>query len=157
MWILEISTQNHIQHMAISDQSTNCRVWDSGNHGMCSDIVSDKSSDFTPLQRIGWLIGFNGWKVKYGFMKKILMSIAYVLLNSDLGSDESIIGEVKQILEKEDMTYEVQGVYGVYDIVLKLTSNNAEKLRAIITNKVRRISKVQSTLTMMVIEEQDNL
>lgn len=85
------------------------------------------------------------------------MSIAYVLLNSDLGSDESIIGEVKQILEKEDMTYEVQGVYGVYDIVLKLTSNNAEKLRAIITNKVRRISKVQSTLTMMVIEEQDNL
>lgn len=90
-------------------------------------------------------------------MKKILMSIAYVLLNSDLGSDESIIGEVKQILEKEDMTYEVQGVYGVYDIVLKLTSNNAEKLRAIITNKVRRISKVQSTLTMMVIEEQDNL
>jgi DNA-binding Lrp family transcriptional regulator len=48
-------------------------------------------------------------------------------------------------------------VYGVYDIVLKLTSKDAEKLRAIITNKVRKISKVQSTLTMMVIEEQENL
>ena len=48
-------------------------------------------------------------------------------------------------------------MYGVYDIVLKLTSNDAEKLRAIITNKVRKISKVQSTLTMMVIEEQENL
>ena len=85
------------------------------------------------------------------------MPTAYVLLNSDLGSDESIITEVKQILSEEDVTYEVQGVYGVYDIVLKLTSDNAEKVRAIITNKVRKISKVQSTLTMMVIEEQENL
>ncbi len=85
------------------------------------------------------------------------MSTAYVLLNSDLGSDESIINEVKQILAEEDIISEVQGVYGVYDIVLKLTSDDAEKLRAVITNKVRKISKVQSTLTMMVIEEQENL
>jgi DNA-binding Lrp family transcriptional regulator len=90
-------------------------------------------------------------------MKKTLVPTAYVLLNSDLGSDETIINEVKQILTEEDVKYEVQGVYGVYDIVLKLTSSDAEKLRAIITNKVRKISKVQSTLTMMVIEEQENL
>jgi DNA-binding Lrp family transcriptional regulator len=82
---------------------------------------------------------------------------AYVLLNSDLGSDESIIDEVKKTLVEEDVTYEIQGVYGVYDIVLKLSSNDAEKLRGIITNKVRKISKIQSTLTMMVIEEQENL
>ena len=85
------------------------------------------------------------------------MTTAYVLLNSDLGSDESIINEVKQILAEEKVSYEVQGVYGVYDIVLKLSSDDAEKLRSIITNKVRKISKVQSTLTMMVIEEQENL
>lgn len=86
------------------------------------------------------------------------MPTAYVLLNSDLGSDESIIKEVKQILEDEGgIKYEVQGVYGVYDIVLKLSSDNSENLRAIITNKIRRISKVQSTLTMMVIEEQEKL
>ncbi len=85
------------------------------------------------------------------------MPTAYVLLNSDLGSDSTIITEVKQILQEEDIQYEVQGVYGVYDIVLKLSSENAEKLRSIITNKIRKISKVQSTLTMMVIEEQENL
>ena len=89
-------------------------------------------------------------------MKKIFVPTAYVLLNSDLGSDESIIKEVKQILTGEDVKFEIQGVYGVYDIVLKLTSDDAEKLRGIITNKVRKISKVQSTLTMMVIEEQEN-
>jgi len=64
---------------------------------------------------------------------------------------------MSKILVEEDVTYEIQGVYGVYDIVLKLTSNDAEKLRGIITNKVRKISKIQSTLTMMVIEEQENL
>jgi DNA-binding Lrp family transcriptional regulator len=90
-------------------------------------------------------------------MKNHLLPTAYVLLNSDQWSDESNINEVKQILAEEDIAYEVQGVYGVYDIVLKLSSNDAEKLRAIITNKVRKISKVQSTLTMMVIEEQENL
>lgn len=85
------------------------------------------------------------------------MPTAYVLLNSDLGSDESIINEVKHILIDEDVTSEIQGVYGVYDIVLKLSSDDAEKLRAIITDKIRKIGKVQSTLTMMVIEEQENL
>ena len=86
------------------------------------------------------------------------MPTAYVLLNSDLGSDETIISKVKEILDNEaDVKYEVQGVYGVYDIVLKVSSDNAENLRSVITNKIRKIDKVQSTLTMMVIQEQDKL
>jgi DNA-binding Lrp family transcriptional regulator len=86
------------------------------------------------------------------------MPTAYVLLNSDLGSDETIISKVKEILDNEEnVKYEVQGVYGVYDIVLKVTSDNSENLRSVITNKIRKIDKVQSTLTMMVIEEQENL
>ena len=84
------------------------------------------------------------------------MPTAYVLLNSDLGSDESIITKVKEILDGESsVKYEVQGVYGVYDIVLKISSENTENLRSVITNKIRKIDKVQSTLTMMVIEEQE--
>ena len=85
------------------------------------------------------------------------MATAYVLLNSDLGSDVSIIAEIKEKLVDEKLKFEVRGVYGVYDIVLKLTSDDAEKLRALITNKIRKISRVQSTLTMIVIEEQENL
>ena len=86
------------------------------------------------------------------------MPTAYVLLNSDLGNDESIINEVKEILDVEsEVNYEVQGVYGVYDIILKISVDNTEALRSIITNKIRKINKVQSTLTMMVIEEQEKL
>lgn len=86
------------------------------------------------------------------------MPTAYVLLNSDLGTDESIISEVKQLLEGEsEIKYEVQGVYGVYDVVLKITADDTNVLRSMITNKIRKIGKVQSTLTMMVIEEQEIL
>lgn len=82
---------------------------------------------------------------------------AYVLLNSDLGSDATVIKEVKDLLAGEtDVSFEIQGVYGVYDIVLKLMSADTENLRHVITNKVRKIPKVQSTLTMMVIEEQES-
>ena len=84
------------------------------------------------------------------------MPTAYVLINSDLGTDESIIKKLKDILSAEkDVKFEIQGVYGIYDIILKLTSSNAERLRSIITFKIRKIIQVQSTLTMTVIEEQE--
>ena len=86
----------------------------------------------------------------------MVVPIAYVLINSDLGSDESIIKKLKDILSAEkDVKFEIQGVYGIYDIILKLTSSNAERLRSIITFKIRKIIQVQSTLTMTVIEEQE--
>ncbi len=85
------------------------------------------------------------------------MPTTYILLNSDLGSDVEIIQKIKEILDKEgkDVQYEVQGVYGVYDIIVKITAGNMDLLRNIITNKIRKIDKVYSTLTMMVIEEQE--
>ena len=84
------------------------------------------------------------------------MPTAYILINSDLGTDESIIIKIKEILANEkDIQYEIQGVYGVYDIVLKLSSDDMGTLRSTITNKIRKITSVESTLTMMVIEEQE--
>ena len=84
------------------------------------------------------------------------MSTSYILINSDLGTDESIIAKIKEVLaDKKDIQYEIQGVYGVYDIVLKLSSDDIDTLRSTITNQIRKIASVQSTLTMMVIEEQE--
>ncbi len=84
------------------------------------------------------------------------MPTTYILINSDLGSDVEIIQKIKQILGSESsIKYEIQGVYGVYDIIVKITANSMDLLRSIITNKIRKIDKVYSTLTMMVIEEQE--
>lgn len=86
------------------------------------------------------------------------MPTAFILLNSDLGSDQEIVTKIKEILNVEKgLKFEVQGVYGIYDIVVKIESENADHLRSVITNKIRKIDKVQSTLTMMVIEEQEHL
>jgi len=86
------------------------------------------------------------------------LPIAFILLNSDLGSDQEIITKLKEMLAVEKgIKYEVQGVYGIYDIVVKIEAANADLLRTIITSKIRKIDKVQSTLTMMVIEEQERL
>lgn len=59
------------------------------------------------------------------------------------------------LADQKDVELEIHGVYGVYDIVVKLSSDNSEKLRSIVTNDIRKIENVQSTLTMMVIEQQE--
>lgn len=87
--------------------------------------------------------------------RRARVPVSFVLINSEHGSDESVIEALKGVLAGEEgVEYEMQGVYGVYDIVLRLSSDDAARLRSIITNKVRRVGRVQSTLTMMVIEEQ---
>ena len=87
-----------------------------------------------------------------------MLPTSYILINSDLGTDETIITKIKEILaDIKQIQYEIRGVYGVYDIVLKLSSDDIDALRSTITNKIRKIASVESTLTMMVIEEQEKL
>ena len=84
------------------------------------------------------------------------MPISYVLINSNLGTDVEIIKKIKEMIANQnDVKLEIQGVYGVYDILLKLSSDDSKKLRSIVTNDIRKIENVQSTLTMMVIEQQE--
>ena len=81
------------------------------------------------------------------------MPIAYVLINSELGTDVDVISQIKKIFEDEKISsFDILGVYGVFDIVIKISADD-EKLRNLITNKIRKIKQVQSTLTMMVIEK----
>ena len=87
----------------------------------------------------------------------MLLPTSYVLINSNLGTDVEIITKIKEFMRNQDeVQFEIQGVYGVYDIILKLTADDNTKLRAIVTNDIRKIENVQSTLTMMVIEQQEN-
>ena len=78
------------------------------------------------------------------------MPTAYVLINCDLGSESEIIRKIKELPE----VVEVNGVFGVYDIIVRVSSDNMDKLREIITWRIRKIDKVRSTLTMIVIEGQ---
>ncbi|GBC73713.1 MAG: Lrp/AsnC ligand binding domain-containing protein [Candidatus Nitrosocaldus sp.] len=76
------------------------------------------------------------------------MPIAFVLINAEMGSEEALIKELKQL----DGVKEVYTVYGVYDIIAKVESDSMEKVKETITWKIRRLPNVRSTLTMIVIE-----
>ncbi len=76
------------------------------------------------------------------------MSTAYVLINCDLGFDTEIIDEIRQLEEVK----EAHGIFGAYDIIVKLESDNVENLRDVITWKIRKLNRVRSTLTLMATE-----
>ena len=56
--------------------------------------------------------------------------------------------------ENKSVKYELQGVYGVYDIVVKIESESIDDVKNILA-KIRRVNKIISTITMLVIEEQE--
>jgi len=76
------------------------------------------------------------------------MATAYVLINCDLGYEEQIIEELKHISDVK----EVNGVFGAYDILAKVESDQIRTLRETLMWKIRKIDKVRSTLTLMGIE-----
>jgi len=72
------------------------------------------------------------------------MESLYILINCDLGSEVDIIKELAKIPEVQ----EVRGTYGIYDIFVKLQTDSGSTLENIITNKIRRIPKIRSTVTL---------
>src|SRR2546426_4889967 len=76
------------------------------------------------------------------------MPMAFVLINAEIGSEDAVVKELKAVSNVK----EAYMVYGVYDIVAKVAADSMDKLKEIITWKVRRLNKVKSTLTMIVIE-----
>jgi len=76
------------------------------------------------------------------------MSVAFVLLNIEPGSEQELL----KVLRKIENVEEAHFVYGVYDIILKVSADSLEKVKETVAQKIRRLDKVRSTLTMLVIE-----
>ncbi len=79
------------------------------------------------------------------------MEIAYVLISCDLGTEETIIEDLKHI----DSVKEVQGTFGAYDIIVKVENQKRDKIKETIIWNVRKLEHVRSTLSLMTIPEQN--
>ena len=77
-----------------------------------------------------------------------MTATAYVLINAELGNEEQVLAALKEIEE----VVEANLVYGVYDVIVKITAETLVDLKEIISFKVRRLDNVRSTLTMIVME-----
>jgi len=75
----------------------------------------------------------------------LIMSIAYVFLNCDIGYEKSVIAQLQQI----DVVKEVHGTHGSYDILAKLESLSNEELSQAISYKVRKFKNVKSSMTLL--------
>lgn len=69
---------------------------------------------------------------------------AYVMMNCELGSEKEVITSLKKI----NFVKEVHGTLGLYDIVIQIETPTEEKIQEIVTGVIRKMSKIQSTVTL---------
>jgi DNA-binding Lrp family transcriptional regulator len=78
------------------------------------------------------------------------MPLAFVLINTEIGAEEEVLQQLRQMPSIK----EAYLVYGVYDIVAKVEAESMDKLKEIVSWNIRRLEKVRSTLTMLVMTSQ---
>jgi DNA-binding Lrp family transcriptional regulator len=77
------------------------------------------------------------------------MPSAFVLVNVESGSESNLLNQIKNV----EGVKESYVSYGVYDLILKVEAESMEKLKDIITHKIRTISNVRSTLSLIMMDE----
>ncbi len=78
------------------------------------------------------------------------MNITYVLIVCEVGAEKSILAELKSI----ESVKEISGVFGSYDIIVKLGATSEEEIKDIVVSKIRNLQKIRTTLTLAVKETQ---
>jgi DNA-binding Lrp family transcriptional regulator len=77
------------------------------------------------------------------------MPRAFVLINVESGSEDEVLKELKTMEGVEEAYFS----YGVYDLITKIKADTMEKLKEMVTRQIRALSKVRSTLTLIMMEE----
>jgi len=75
------------------------------------------------------------------------MSQAFIAIHCETGKENQII---RKLMEIKGIS-EVTGTLGLYDIISKVEAADSRELENIITQKVRKIPNVLTTMTLMVI------
>tara|TARA_B100000745_G_scaffold288542_1_gene226049 strand:+ start:459 stop:698 length:240 start_codon:yes stop_codon:yes gene_type:complete len=79
------------------------------------------------------------------------MHIGFVLLNCDLGAEEYIVDELKQIPQIKNAYV----TFGAYDIIAEIHAINQEEFEKTVSMSVRRLSRVVSTMTLNVVTKDE--
>ena len=75
------------------------------------------------------------------------MHKGFVLLNCDLGAEEFIIEELKHIPQ---VTH-AYVTFGAYDVIVEIDANSQESFDETVALKIRRLTRIVSTMTLNVI------
>lgn len=75
------------------------------------------------------------------------MHIGFILLNCDLGAEEYIVEVLKQMPEVTNAYL----TFGAYDVIVEIHANTKEEFDKIVSTKIRKLSRVVSTMTLNVL------
>ena len=77
------------------------------------------------------------------------MPRAYVLISVGSGAEERVLEEIRGIAEVQAAFVS----YGMYDLVVKIKTDSMERLKELMSHRLRMIPNVRSTLTLVLVEE----
>jgi DNA-binding Lrp family transcriptional regulator len=77
------------------------------------------------------------------------MPTAYILINYEIGTEDKILNRLKDL----SGVVEVSEVNGIYDIIVKITSDSLDNIKETITKHIRTIKTIRSTMTLIVTED----
>jgi len=75
------------------------------------------------------------------------MHKGFVLLNCDLGAEEFIVEELRKISQIS----QAYVTFGAYDVIAEINTNSQEDFDETVSFKIRRLTRVVSTMTLNVI------
>ncbi len=75
------------------------------------------------------------------------MHIGYILLNCDLGAEEYVVEELRQIQEIKNAYL----TFGAYDVIAEIHANSQEDFEKTVSSKIRKLARVVSTMTLNVV------
>ena len=73
--------------------------------------------------------------------------MGYILLNCDLGAEEYIVEELKQIPQVKNAYL----TFGAYDVIAEVHANSQEDFEKTVSSKIRKLTRVVSTMTLNVV------
>ena len=77
------------------------------------------------------------------------MTSAFLFINAEFLFIEDVINKLKEVTEIVDV-YKVQGIY---NIIARINSDTEEKLKELISERIRRIDRITGTVTVIIAKE----
>ena len=74
------------------------------------------------------------------------LTIAYVLINTDSGSEKQVIS----IAKSSGLVIEAFVCFGLYGVLLKVEVDSIEKLKDLLVRKYRKINNVKSIIVLFI-------
>jgi len=77
------------------------------------------------------------------------MTSAFLFINAEFLFVEDVINKLKEIPE----IVHVYKVQGIYDIIARVNSDTEEKLKGLVSERIRRIDRITGTVTVIIAKE----